>query len=511
MSLSIYNTLTRKKEEFTPRKKGRVSIYVCGPTVYDEPHIGHARAAFTFDIIRRYLKFKGYKIKFVRNVTDVDDKIIDRAVKERGIGDIKSAVREISQKYLDSYHKAMDKLGILKPDIEPRATGEIKGMIKMVQALIRKGFAYESGGDVYFSVRKFDGYGKLSSQSLEMLESGSRVAQGEKKQDALDFALWKRSKEGEPSWKSPWGEGRPGWHIECSVMSSKYLGDEFDIHGGGLDLIFPHHENEIAQSEASSGKGFAKYWLHNGLLTINNQKMSKSVGNFISTDDFFKRHNPDVLKTFFLSAHYRGPIDFSWEKMDETSRALERFDILFGKIQKIGVSRGKNRKAACKEVEELKKRFIEAMDDDFNTAVAIGVLHDGVSTANKILDDAKIPDEEKADRLIQLEKIIRQMGGLFGLFERGAIVDRGGEVELVERLKEVATELKSKGYIEQDDLSRGLKSKTAEDLIRWFIDLRSRSRRDKKFELSDRIREDLHNCEVVLEDNKDGSTGWRRR
>src|SRR3989338_2349450 len=326
MAIKIYNTLTRKKEEFKPIKDGQVGMYVCGPTVYDVPHIGHARSAYVFDVIRRYFAYKGYKVEFVRNVTDVDEKIISKAKEEFKAEDLNSAVKKVSDKYLNVYHGCMEKLGIMRPDKEPKATEYIDKMRDFIKILIERGTAYVSGGDVYFDVRKASGYGKLSNQSFDMLESGARVAPGENKKDPLDFALWKSAKEGEPSWQSPWGNGRPGWHIECSVMSSDILGDEFDIHGGGIDLIFPHHENEAAQSQGA-GKKFARYWLHNGLLTINKEKMAKSLGNFITIEDILAKYPADVLKVLFLQTHYSHPVDFSWEKMEEEKKAWERFDI----------------------------------------------------------------------------------------------------------------------------------------------------------------------------------------
>ena len=339
--MKIYNSLTRRKEEFVPLKKGEARIYVCGPTVYDEPHIGHGRSAYIFDVIRRYLVYRGYKVKFVRNVTDVDDKIIEKARSENRKTrrtenrDLREAVKEVSKKYLDAYHEDMAALGIAKPDKEPKATGYVPKMIKFIEDLIQKGRAYAADGDVYFDIKSSKGYGKLSNQSIDKMEIGARIAPGEKKRGGLDFALWKAAKEGEPYWESPWGRGRPGWHIECSAMSSDTLGDEFDIHGGGLDLIFPHHENEIAQSEGA-GKPFARYWMHNGLLTIRAGKMAKSTGNFITIKDFLSRyHDPDYLKLFFLGAHYRSPIDYTDDKIGEAKKAKNRFVILLKKIDSI--------------------------------------------------------------------------------------------------------------------------------------------------------------------------------
>ncbi|MDP2831449.1 MAG: cysteine--tRNA ligase, partial [Candidatus Omnitrophota bacterium] len=336
MPIFIYNSLSRKKEELIPLKPKEIKMYVCGPTVYDQPHIGHARSAYVFDVIRRYLIYRGYKVKFVRNVTDVDDKIIDKAQKEFQVQDLNAAVKEVSTKYLNLYHEDMKSLGILEPDVEPKATEYVCPknplMQKFIQQLIEKGCAYVSEGDVYFDIKKAKGYGKLSNQAIEKMEVGTRIAHGEKKKDPLDFALWKSAKEGEPAWDSPWGKGRPGWHIECSVMSSDILGDEFDIHGGGIDLIFPHHENELAQSEAA-GKKFAKYWIHHGLLTINGQKMAKSLGNFITVKDFLEKYkNADLLKLLFLSTHYLHPVDYTNDKIQEAKQALDRISILWGKI-----------------------------------------------------------------------------------------------------------------------------------------------------------------------------------
>lgn len=376
MNIKIYNTLTRNKEEFKPIKKGKVGIYVCGPTVYDDPHIGHVRSAYVFDVIRRYFMYKGYKVKFVRNVTDVDDKIINKARSELKGEDLNKAVEKVSAKYLKSYHKYMDALGIMRPDKEPKATEYIKKMKDFITVLIERGIAYESAGDVYFDVRKANDYGRLSNQGLEMLEAGARVSPGENKKDPLDFALWKKAKEGELSWPSPWGAGRPGWHIECSVMSSDILGDEFDIHGGGIDLIFPHHENEIAQSEGA-GKKFARTWIHNGLLTINKEKMAKSLGNFVTVEEILNKYSADVLKILFLQAHYSKPVDFSWDRMEEAKKTKERFDILFDKLKNA------NDKKEHAGIGDFRKKFEEAMDDDFNTAEALAVLFDLVTHINK--------------------------------------------------------------------------------------------------------------------------------
>ncbi|MDD4909465.1 MAG: cysteine--tRNA ligase [Candidatus Omnitrophica bacterium] len=466
MSIQIYNSLTRKKEEFKPLKDKQVKMYVCGPTVYDEPHIGHARSAYIFDVVRRYLKYRGYKVKFVRNVTDVDDKIIDKARKECEGEDLNAATKKVAEKYLKAYHDALENLGIDNNDIvEPKASEYIPKMVKFIEGLIKKGAAYQSGGDVYFDIKLAKDYGKLSNQSLDKMEAGARVAVGESKKDPLDFALWKAAKEGEPSWKSPWGPGRPGWHIECSVMSSDILGDEFDIHGGGLDLIFPHHENEKAQSEGA-GKKFAKYWMHHGLLTINSQKMSKSLGNFVTVTDFLVRHkNADLLKLLFLSAHYSSPVDYTDEKIAEAKEALERILIFMDKARKI---RGKISLSAndkFKEIDEVKDKFTKSMDDDFNTPQALSYIFELISFGNKNTDNSKI--------VLSVRDAVTTLKNVLGLTIKEHIFLPG-------------------------------------DKIQQMIEERNEARKKKDFALSDKIRQELEQLGIVLEDTKDGTT-WRRK
>jgi len=465
--MKIYNTLTRKKEEFVPIKEGRVGMYVCGPTVYDAPHIGHARSAYAFDVVRRYFIYKGYKVKFVRNVTDVDDKIINKAKEEFKGEDLTGAVKKVSDKYLKVYHEYMEKLGIMPIDKgqEPKATEYIDKMKVFIEELIKKGVAYQAGGDVYFDVRKAKGYGKLSNQSFEMLESGARIAPGENKKDPLDFALWKSAKEGESSWQSPWGNGRPGWHIECSVMSSDILGGEFDIHGGGIDLIFPHHENEIAQSEGAGNK-FARYWMHNGLLTINKEKMAKSLGNFITIEEILSKYPADVLKILFLQTHYSHPVDFSWEKMEEAKKAYERIDILRGKLKKINLP---NQETA--DVLKFKLSFEEAMNDDFNTPKALAVLFDMVSRANNLIDsDVSL----KLFILKGAMELLEELSGVFGL------------------------------TFKQKQLSM------SEEEIKNKIELRNRAREKKDFKAADNIRKELERNGIILEDTKDGTIPRRK-
>ena len=470
----IYNSLSRKKEEFIPLKAKEVKMYVCGPTVYDQAHIGHARSAYIFDVIRRYLAYRGYKVKFVRNVTDVDDKIIDKAQKEFEGEDLNTAVKKVSAKYLDLYHEDMKSLGILEPDVEPKATEYVSQdnplMQEFIELLIKNGCAYVSDGDVYFDIKKAKDYGKLSNQAIDKMEAGARIALGEKKKDPLDFALWKTAKPGEPAWDSPWKKGRPGWHIECSVMSSDILGDEFDIHGGGIDLIFPHHENEIAQSEGA-GKKFARYWIHHGLLTINGQKMSKSLGNFITVKDFLEKHkNADLLKLLFLSTHYSHPVDYTDEKIQEARQSLERISILWGKIG--GPLDKKFTGKIPEELETVKNKFISAMDDDFNTPQGLAAIFELVSITNKNLDNQDFVAAAK-DILLELSK-------LFGLSISPSV-----EVE--------ALSLRA-------DLHG----------VEVLIKEREEARKNKNFKRSDEIRKELEDRGIILEDTKDGTT-WRRK
>ncbi len=475
MAIAIYNTLTGNIEEFKPITPGEVKMYVCGVTVYDECHIGHARSAFIFDVIRRYFKYRGYSVNFVKNITDVDDKIIDKAHEELTASNtlladlsLNDAVKQVAERYTMRFYEDMDALGIERADKEPKATEHIQDMVGMIETLIKNGYAYDSNGDVYFEVRKYKKYGQLSHQNLDQMLEGARIEVEEKKKDPLDFALWKSAKENEPEWQSPWGKGRPGWHIECSVMSTKYLGENFDIHGGGLDLIFPHHENEIAQSECAMGKPFANYWMHNGLLTINGEKMSKSAGNYITIKDVLSRYSSDILKLFFLGAHYSHPIDFSWEKMEATKNAYERFTVLFNKIDREIIIGDVDTSNA--DILRLKKRFEEAMDDNFNAPLAIGALFDLVSTCNKVLDKKT----EMYKFILKYAKdTILELGGILGLTFQSS-------------------------------------SKEVSDLeIQTAIRHRKELRKQRKFTEADEIREDLKRKGIILEDEKDG-THWRR-
>ncbi len=472
MSIKIYNSLSREKQDFKPLKKGKVSIYVCGPTVYDHPHIGHIRSAYVFDIIRRYLE-KTYKVEFVRNVTDVDDKIINKAKEEYPNEKIEEAVEKVSSKYLESYHKAMAEFGIMPPDEEPKATEYINKMKEFINLLIDKGVAYQSGGDVYFDIKKAKDYGKLSHQNIEAMESGTRLTGEEAKKNPLDFALWKKAKADEPSWDSPWGRGRPGWHIECSVMSSDILGSQFDIHAGGIDLIFPHHENEIAQSEGLGAK-FARYWIHNGLLTINSQKMAKSLGNFVTVEEIEQRgYSLDVLKLLFLQSHYSHPVDFSWERMEELKKAYERFRILFHKIDRKFGSRDITRlpTGSRGNIDSFKRDFEKAMDDDFNAPMALSVLFNMVNECNKILDS------EQDSRRFMLQyamTVVIELGKILGLLFEDIKVDE------------------------------------SDTWVTIAIAQREQLRKEGKYAEADEIREMLDAKGIILEDTKEG-TIWRRK
>ena len=402
MEIKLYNTLTKRKETFLPLEVSRVKMYVCGVTVYDLLHIGHARSLVVFDVLYRYLKYRGYEVIYVRNFTDIDDKIITRA-KEEGVD-----FRTIAERYIHEFYVDIGSLGLEKPTFEPKATEHIPDMIEAVKRLLEKGYAYVVDGDVYFSVEKFPSYGKLSGRSLEGMLVGARVEPDPKKQNPLDFALWKASKPDEPYWDSPWGKGRPGWHLECSVMSQKYLGETLDIHGGGEDLIFPHHENEIAQSEALTGKPFVRFWLHNAFVKIEGEKMSKSLGNVILLREILNLYHPEALRLFLLSKHYRTPIDYSPEALKENQRALER---LYGMIQRAKMAEGLKEEGLDKVKElalSLKERFEEALSDDLNTARALGALFELLREVNKI--QSPLPKEIGEKILEGLEVYQRVLG-----------------------------------------------------------------------------------------------------
>ncbi len=460
--LMVHNTFKGRKEKFEPLQEGKVGMYICGPTVYDHSHIGHLRPLVVYDAVRRYFQYLGNEVTMIVNVTDVDDKMINRA-NELGVD-----IKELADKYTKEYLELSDRLGVISADHYPRATGHIPEMIALIKKLIEKGIAYQGGGDVYFSVNDFPGYGKLSKRSPEELLEGSRIEPGEGKKNPLDFALWKAKKEGEPSWESPWGEGRPGWHIECSAMSTKYLGERFDIHGGALDLIFPHHENEIAQSEAANGAGFAKYWLHNGFITREGQKMSKSLGNFITANDVLKSHAPMVVRLWFLSHHYRSPLDFSEKGLDAAREAYNRLDefrVLMTKAYETAGLKDTRKQEPGEVVEDLQAEFREAMDNDFNTAGAVGVLFELVKEGNVFLREcAKKGSLDKADgsRIGEYLALFNEITGILGIFQKVAEIP----AEVLEKIQQ-----------------------------------REERRAEKNWSEADRIRDELAKQGVVLEDN----------
>ncbi len=480
--MRIYNTLTGKKEEFVPLTPKKVGMYACGVTVYDYCHIGHARSAIVFDVIRRYLQYKGFDVKYIRNFTDIDDKIINRA-KQEGI-----PWDAVAQKYTDEYYMDMDRLGVGMADIEPKATEHIKEIIDIVKGLVDKGIAYVVDGDVYFEVSKFPEYGKLSKRDIDEMMAGARVEVDERKKDPIDFALWKVSKEGEPSWESPWGHGRPGWHIECTAMSIKHLGESFDIHGGGADLMFPHHENEIAQSEAFTGKPFVKYWVHNGFITIDKEKMSKSLGNFFTIKDILDKYDPEVVRFFLLSTHYRSPIEFSDEQLKEVELSIDRYYTTVARIndffgKESGSPKPSNEEKALEELlSSFKTNFQEAMDDDFNTALSLGHIFELIREANRFLDSK--PSGEKAKELVlRTKELLSEVGGILNIFNR---TPNEWYIALMKT--------KKVGLSEADILDK--------------IRERQEARMMKDWSTADKIREELEEKGIILEDKKDG-TGWK--
>ncbi|MBU5214737.1 MULTISPECIES: cysteine--tRNA ligase [Heyndrickxia] len=464
MSIQIYNTLTRKKEPFIPLEEGKVKMYVCGPTVYNYIHIGNARPAIVFDTVRKYLEYRGFDVDFVSNFTDVDDKLI-KAAKELG-----EDVPTIADRFIDAYFEDVSALGCNKASVHPRVTENMDIIIEFIETLINKGYAYESEGDVYYRTRKFNGYGKLSHQSVDDLKSGARIEVGEKKEDALDFALWKAAKEGEIHWESPWGKGRPGWHIECSAMARKYLGDTIDIHAGGQDLTFPHHENEIAQSEALTGKTFARYWMHNGYININNEKMSKSLGNFVLVHDIIKHFDPQVLRFFMLSVHYRNPINYSEELLENAGSGLERIKTSYQNLKhrlQSSTNLTENDQEWLTKIEESHQEFVKEMDDDFNTANGISVLFELSKQANYYLREKNTSEKV-------LHAFMDEFKGLFNVL--------GLKLESEELLDEEIEEL---------------------------IQKRNQARKDRDFQLADAIRDQLKEMNIILEDTPQGIR-WRR-
>ena len=465
--MKLYNTMTMQKEEFVPLVEGKVTMYACGPTVYDYIHIGNARPIIVFDALRRYFEYRGYEVTFVQNFTDIDDKIIRRA-NELGISS-----RELAEKFIEEYFVDAKGLGVREATVHPRATENIPQIIELIQTLMDKGLAYESGGDVYFRTERYDGYGKLSHQSLDDLLAGARVDVNEIKENPMDFALWKKAKPGEPSWPSPWGEGRPGWHIECSAMSSRYLGKTIDIHCGGQDLTFPHHENEIAQSEGASGQTFVRYWLHNGYINVDNRKMSKSLGNFFTVRDAAAAYGYENIRMFMLMSHYRSPLNYSGEALTHAKNALERLkqarkNLLFvkengreGEIDEAGLD---------KKLEVYRSRYIEAMDDDFNTADAISVIFELVREANTLVSSGTMARRE-AERYLSL---FDELTGVLGLL----YAEKDADTELAEE-------------------------------VEALIAARQAARKAKNWAEADRIRDKLKEMGIILEDTPQG-VRWRR-
>ena len=449
--MKIYNTMTRKKEEFVPIDENEIKMYVCGPTVYNYIHIGNARPAVVFDTMRRYMEYKGKNVKFVQNFTDVDDKIINKSLEE-GV-----SAREISEKYIGEYFRDAEALNLKKATVHPKVTENMDEIIAFVKALVEKGYAYEADGDVYYRTRRFGGYGRLSGQNIEDLEAGARISVGEKKEDPLDFALWKARKiDGEPAWESPWGFGRPGWHIECSAMSKKYLGEQIDIHAGGEDLVFPHHENEIAQSEAANGKTFANYWMHNAYITIDNEKMSKSKGNFFTVRDILKRYTGEEIRYFLLSGHYRSPINFSEELMTQSRNALGRMHNAKQNLEHL-IRNGSDlmTEAESAELEKLGKyrdKFESAMEDDLNTADAISAVFELIRDINTAVKDGA--SKEFAGGCMELLRELTSVLGILQDEEEDGISD-----EILALVEERQEARKTKNFARADEIRDILKSK----------------------------------------------------
>ena len=470
MTLMIHNTLSGKKEEFVPLEEGKIRMYVCGPTVYDYSHIGHARTYIAFDIIRRYLEFKGYKITFVSNITDIDDKIINRA-NELGI-----SPAMLAQKYMRAFFREMDALKVKEPDVQPLATGHIPEIIELIKRLEENGYAYQVDGDVYYDVDKFKDYGKLSHQNIDELKAGARVAPNEKKRNPLDFALWKASKPGEPKWNSPWGYGRPGWHIECTAMIMKHLGEQIDIHGGGQDLIFPHHENEIAQAEGATHKKFVKYWMHTGFLNIRGEKMSKSLGNIIPIKKALELWEPEVLRLFFALTHYRRQIDFSEEGVDNAKKSLERLyntlSIIDESKKNIREDKNEEDKRFIEFIAQSEKDFLSNMDDDFNTPGALAIVFTVAREVNKYLKD-RSPNREALEKI---EKFFNNVKEIFGILE------------------ETGMKEKQQGGL------------TVNSLLDLIVNIRTILRKNKQYQLADMIRDELSKLGVELRDSKEGTT-----
>jgi cysteinyl-tRNA synthetase len=480
-NMRIYNTLTGKKEDFRPLVSGKVNMYVCGITAYDVSHLGHARSAIVFDVIKRYFTYRGFKVRHVRNITDVDDKIITKAAQENVSTDA------IAKKYTEEYYKDMERLGVSRADIEPNATDHVNEMIEIIQGLINKGHAYEVNGSVYFEVSTFPEYGKLSKRNLDEMMAGARVDVDERKRSPLDFALWKASKEGEPFWETPWGKGRPGWHIECSAMSTKYFGGTFDIHGGGADLIFPHHENEIAQSQALSGEPFVRYWVHNGFITVDKEKMSKSLGNFFTVKEILQKYDPEVVRCFLVSTHYRSPIEFSDAQLNEVELSIDRYYTTLMRINEfLEITDTEEKSPGGEEFEGIisatRQKLEEAMDDDFNTALAMGYIFEFVREVNRFLDSG-LSGQKARELTLRAKAALIELGGVLNIFQRTP-----------ENWYKALMNVKNIGL-------------TGED-IQNKITERQHARQEKDYNTADRIRKELEDKGIILEDKKDG-TSWK--
>lgn len=466
MSIKIYNTLTQQKETFVPIEEGKVKMYVCGPTVYNYIHIGNARPAIVFDTVRRYLEFRGYEVIYISNFTDVDDKII-KAAKENN-----EDIDELTNRFIQAFFDDITAIGCKRATHHPRVTENMDVIIEFIQGLIDKGYAYESDGDVYFRTKKFQEYGKLSHQSIDELKLGARIEIGEKKEDPLDFALWKKAKPGEVYWESPWGKGRPGWHIECSAMARNYLGDTIDIHAGGQDLCFPHHENEIAQSESLTGKPFANYWMHNGYINIDNEKMSKSLGNFVLVHEIIQKHDPNALRFFMLSVHYRHPINYSEELLNNAKQALERLQTTYQNLShrlEASTDLTEDDDQWLEKIQKHHEQFIQVMDDDFNTANAITVLFELSKTANYYL-------MEKTTSSKVIKKFLEEFEQLFDVLGLKLTTN---EAELLD------------------------------EEIEQLIAKRNEARKNRDFKTADEIRDQLKEMKIILEDTPQG-TRWKR-
>jgi cysteinyl-tRNA synthetase len=494
--MKIYNTLTRKKETFLPLEKGCVRLYVCGITSYDYCHIGHARSALVFDMAVRYLRYRGYRVTFVRNFTDIDDKIIARAAEQ----DVDPG--QLAERFIEEFYTDMDALGALRADIEPKATEHIREMIDLIDDLVEKGLAYPAGGDVYYRVRKFAEYGSLSGRKLEDMRAGARIDVNEQKEDPMDFVLWKGAKPGEPKWESPWGEGRPGWHIECSAMSRKYLGRSFDIHGGGKDLIFPHHENELAQSVGANECSFANLWMHHGFVTIKDEKMSKSLGNFLTIRDVLREYSAETLRLFIFSTQYRNPLDFSETALQDAQTGLDRmYDCLATMTELVQAADARSTDVVDsgdidadtpligqkdrKKIESLRQRFEAAMDNDFNTAQALGCLFDGVKVLNKVcrLAGSQQGTAEDLKLLQQAGATLRELAGLLGVLQH----------DPVQYMQEKKDKLLASITLSEEEISA-------------LIAERNAARERKDWAASDAVREKLLAHNVELHDGPDGTT-----